>query len=672
MTINLQEIKERIEKLKKEINHLRYRYHVLNDPKVTDEVYDSLTHELRQLEEKYPQFKTEDSPTQRIGGKALEKFKKVSHLSPMLSLNDAFNCGELEAWETRIKKLLGEKAVSESGFFAELKMDGLAVSLIYEKGKFKRGATRGDGKIGEDVTENLKTIRAIPLTLREDSQYFKVASGTTFEVRGEVYMNIKDFEKVNCEQEKKTLPLFANPRNAAAGSVRQLNPKITASRTLTFAAYEVSTDLVQKTHQEEHKIAKDLGFPGVESHPCSNLQAIEKFYQKVFKKREKLPYEVDGIVVNLNDNRLCQRAGVVGKAPRGMLAYKFKPRQATTIVQDIKVSAGRTGVLTPIAILKPVEVGGVKVSKATLHNEDEIRRKDVRIGDTVVVVRAGDVIPEVDEVIKSLRPKGSKPFEMPKKYAGVEVVRKEGEVAHRLKRTDIEIVLLRKLRHFVSKVGFDIEGLGPKILEQLVKNKLIVSPADIFRLKERNLKPLERFAEKSAQNIVSAIKNAMNIELGRFLNSLGIPMVGEETAFDLAEHFGNLEAVMVASYEDVRKVYGVGDRVAQAIIDYFKKIENKELIKQLLQHGIKIQNPTRAAKEGPLKDKTFVFTGGLESMTREAAEGKVRKLGGDTSGLVNKNTDYVVAGSEPGSKFDRAQKLGIKIISEKDFLKLIK
>lgn len=673
MKKSLSQIKDRIEKLKREINHLRYRYHVLNDPKVTDEVYDSLTQELRQLEEKEPQFKTADSPTQRIGGKALEKFEKVTHLTPMLSLNDAFSFEDLEAWQTRIGKLVGGGVIKSSGFFAEPKMDGVALSLIYEKGKFKKGATRGDGQIGEDVTENLKTIRAIPLTLREESNWFKKAVSGRFEVRGEVYMNSKDFEKVNEEQKKKGLPLFANPRNAAAGSVRQLDPKITASRTLTFAAYEVITDLGQKTHEEEHKIAQDLGFPTVRgARFCPDIRAVEKFYQEISKTREKLPYQVDGVVVVLNDNNLKKKGGVVGKAPRGMVAYKFKPRQATTVIEDIKVSPGRTGVLTPVAMLRPVEVGGVKVSRATLHNLDDIRRKDVRIGDTVVVARAGDVIPEVVEVIKSLRPKDAKPFAMPKKFAGVEVVRRKGEVAHRLERTDIEEVRLRKLRHFVSKVGFDIEGLGPKILEALFKQGLIEEPADIFHLKEKDLVPLERFAEKSAQNIVSAIQNSRRIELGRFLNSLGIPMVGEETAFDLANHFGSLQELKSATLEEIGKVYGIGNKVAESIYNFFQDKGNLLQIDKLLKAGVQVVSPARAYKEGPLKGKTFVFTGGLETITREEAEDKVRKLGGDASSSVSKNTDYVVAGSEPGSKFAKAQKLGVKIISEKDFLRMIK
>ena len=665
--MNLQEAKKRVGVLRKEIDRYRYLYHVKDKSEISDAALDSLKHELQALEEKYPKLITPDSPTQRVGGRALEKFKKVQHPIPMLSLVDAFDFLEIDAWQTRLNKLVGRE-LTKDGYYVELKMDGLAVTLVYRNGILYRAATRGDGKVGEDVTANIKTIEAIPLKLHKS----KYNTKGEVEIRGEVYLSKKDFDNINLAQKKAGGMIFANPRNAAAGSIRQLDPKITASRKLSFMGYELVTDLGQKTHEDEHRIISELG---LKSNPnnkhCANIKQVEEFHKAWEKKRKTLPYEIDGIVVLVNNEDVRKKLGIVGKAPRGMIAYKFAPEQVTTIIKDIIIQVGRTGTLTPVAIFEPVLVAGSTVSKATLHNQDEITKKDVRIGDTAIIQKAGDVIPEVVGVLKNLRPSGTSPWHMPRKFEGVEVTRKEGEAAHKVHDRNLTSVKLRQLQHFTSKSCFDIEGLGPKIITQLYNKKLIQNYADIFKLSVDSLKPLERFAEKSAQNTIDSINKSKTIELGRFINALGIPMVGEETAFDLAEHFGSIKDLMNANFEEVNKVYGVGTRVAQSIVDYFSDPDNKNLINRLISSGIKITNPEKAAMEGPLKGKTFVFTGGLETITRGEAEEKVRKLGGDASSSVSKNTDYVVAGTDPGSKFDKAQKLGIKILSEQQFLKMI-
>jgi len=669
--MDLNEAKKRIAKLRHEIDRHRYLYHVKDKPDISDAALDSLKHELQKLEEQFPSLITSTSPTQRIGGKALEKFAKVAHSSPMLSLTDAFDDEEIQAWEDRLARLVSKSELSD-GYFAELKMDGLAIALVYKNGELFKAATRGDGKVGEDVTANIKTINAIPLKLNSSLKYFAKASKGEFEVRGEVFMTKESFEAINREQKKNNQPLFANPRNAAAGSIRQLDPKITAARKLDFVVYETTTDLGQTEHHQEHDIANSLGFKILEQNKlCSSIKSVIEFHSNWEKKRKSLSFEIDGVVVVVDNEKTRAKLGVVGKAPRGMIAYKFTPEQVTTIVKDIKVQVGRTGTLTPVALFEPVVVAGSRVSKATLHNQDEIERKDVRIGDTVIIQKAGDVIPEVVRVLKNLRPSGTKPWQMPHKFEGVKVIRKEGEAAHKVLDRKLTSVRLRELQHFAGKNGFDIEGLGPKIIEQLYNKNLVKNFVDIFKLKVEDLKPLERFADKSAQNIIDSINKSKTIELGRFINAIGVPMVGEETAFDLAEHFGNIHDLMNAQYEEINKVYGIGERVARSIVDFFAEAETKDSIRGLLSAGVRITNPERAARSGPLKDKTFVFTGGLETMTRGEAEDKVRKLGGDASSSVSRETDYVIAGSEPGSKFDKAQKLGIKIISEQDFLKMI-
>jgi DNA ligase (NAD+) len=662
------EAQKRIEKLKELINYHRYLYHVLDKQEISPEALDSLKKELFDLEQKYPEFITPDSPTQRVGGKPLEKFEKVRHPTPMLSFNDAFSEKDIEDWLERISKLLKKEEREKIDFYCEPKIDGLAIELIYENNILKVGSTRGDGLIGEDITQNLKTIEAIPLKLRE----IKEKLPKTIVVRGEVFISKKEFERVNKEQKKKGLPTYANPRNLAAGSVRQLDPKITASRNLDSFCYDLISDLGQKTHQKEHEILKELGF---KTNPynkyCQNLKEIFEFHKEIQKKREELPYEIDGIVVTINDNKIFEKLGVVGKAPRGAIAFKFPLKQATTIVEDIKVQVGRTGALTPVAYLKPVKVGGVTISRATLHNEDEIKRLGVKIGDTVIVGRAGDVIPDIIKVLPELRTDKEREFKMPKKCpaCGQKVLKSKGEVVLRCQNPDCFARKREYFYHFIQKGAFDIVGLGAKIVDRLIEEGLVEDPADLFLLKEGDLIPLERFAEKSAKNLIEAIQSKKEITLAKFIFALGIRGVGEETAQDLANHFGSLEKLKKATKEELQEILDIGPVVAGSIFNWFREKKNLEFLKKLKKVGIEIESLKPKVKR--LKGKTFVLTGTLETLTREEAKEKIRELGGKVSSSVSKKTDYLVLGKEPGSKYEKAKKLGIKIIDEKQFLKIL-
>lgn len=681
-----QEAKERVEKLKGLINYHRYKYHVLDNPEISDSAFDTLKNELEELELKFPDLVTPDSPTQRVGGEALDKFKKVGHLVPMLSLNDAFGEQELRDWEVRIKKLAPSAKLD---YFCELKMDGLAVSLIFEKGVFFRGATRGDGKIGEDVSQNLKTIEAIPLRLRqpEESELKKAGFGSAqikkiisavkngkIEVRGEAIMTKKVFEELNHLYKKEGKSLLANPRNGAAGSIRQLDSKITASRKLDCYIYQVVTDFDQETHAQEHELAKLIGFKTIpENKYCKNLEEVIKFHEHWAENRGKLAFECDGVVVVVNDNNLHKKLGVVGKAPRWMIAYKFSGKEATTIVEDIIVNVGRTGTLTPVAVLKAVAVGGVTITHATLHNMDEIKRLGVKIGDTVIVRRAGDVIPDIVSVVKKLRTGKEKEFYMPHRcpMCGGKVERIGGEVAYRCANRNCFAVNRRHLMHFVSKGAMNIEGLGEKIIDQLMKEGLIRNAADIYRLEEGDLVPLERFAEKSAQNLIESIEQARRVPLARFLNALGILHVGEETAIDLANHFGSIQNLKNASLDRINSISNIGEVVARSIWQWFNDERNKKLLASLLKY-VKVENPKVVPKKQTLKGKIVVLTGELEGLTREQAKQAVREHGGDIASSVSKNTDLVVAGANPGTKYDKAKGLGVKIIVEKEFLRMIK
>ncbi len=654
--------KQRMEKLAKQINELRFRYHVLDDPAVSDEIYDSLTQELVALEVKYPQFKLKNTPTQRVGGEPLDKFEKIEHANRMLSLNDAFDKQQVRGWEERIRKILPDEKFD---YFCELKFDGLAISLRYDRGVLKIAATRGDGFTGENVTENIKTIQSVPIELDKS---------LTVEIRGEVIMTKDVWENLNKRQEKEGKQIYANTRNAAAGSIRQLDPKITASRKLQFYAYDIITDLGFKTHEQVHDQIEEFGFRPIKyRRSCKTLEEVFDFYDEIAKVREKLPFGIDGVVVSVNQTPILKRLGVVGKAPRGMVAFKFPPEQVTTIVENILVQVGRTGKLTPIAALRPVFVGGTTVSRATLHNEEEIKRKDIKIGDTVVIQRAGDVIPEVVQVLPKMRSGKEKNFKMPKvcPVCKVEVQRraagKEESVDFYCVNDDCPTKNLRSMEHFVS--AFDIYTVGPRILERFKDEGLISDVVDLFLLKTEDINSLERFGEKSAENIVNSIQGAKRIQLPKFIYALGIPHVGEETAFDLAQRFGSIDAVMDASKEELNSIPNIGGVVAESVYSWFNQKRSKELVKNLIKVGIKIE--TVKIKETPLSGKSIVVTGALDSLSREEAKEAVREAGGDWVSSVSKNTDFVVVGANPGSKYDKAQKLGVKILEEKDFLKLL-
>ncbi len=647
---------ERMDALANQINELRYRYHVLDDPSITDEIYDSLTHELVALEQKYPQFKLKNSPTGRVGGVALDKFEKITHQQRMLSLNDAFSEEEVRDWEVRIKKILPD---AKFEYFCELKFDGLAISLRYEGGELKVAATRGDGFIGENVTENIRTIQSVP---------WEVPNKKSLEIRGEVILSKSAWAELNRQQEKEDKPLYANTRNAAAGSIRQLDPKITASRKLQFYAYDIVTDLGQKTHAEIHEKITDMKFKVSKYQKVAkNLDEVFKFYKEIDKVRKSLPFGIDGIVVIVNDLGTFKRLGTVGKAPRGMVAFKFAPEQVTTVVEDIFVNVGRTGKLTPVAKLRPVFVSGTTVSRATLHNEDEIKRLEVRVGDTVVIQRAGDVIPDVVQVLPKMRTGKEKKFIMPKVCPVCkEPVERRGVDSFCI-NDDCPTKNLRAMEHFVS--AFDIYTVGPKILKRFKDEELISDVVDLFYLKESDIQSLERFGEKSAENIVNSIQSHKKITLPKFIYALGIPHVGEETAFDLAQRFGSVETIMSATKEEINAIPNIGEVVAKSVFDWFGKKANKDLVQKLIKAGVVIENVK--IKTTPLTGKSIVVTGTLETLSREEAKEAVREAGGDWSGSVSKNTNYVVVGDSPGSKADKAEKLGVKIINEKQFKALL-
>ena len=667
--MNKAEAEKRIEKLKEVINRHRYLYHVEDRQEISPEALDSLKHELFLLEQQYPDFVTPDSPTQRVAGQPLKGFKKVEHMIPMLSIEDIFSEKELRDWEGYINKLAPGERLE---YFCEQKIDGFAVSLIYKDGFFASGSTRGAGLVGEDVTQNLKTIESIPLNLRvtPDVTQFCVTSGVV-EVRGEVYMEKKDFEKLNKELEKKGQKTFANPRNLAAGSIRQLDPKLAASRPLRFLAYDLVGDLGQEKHSEEHKILKELGFKTDQGRLCGSILEIVDYWYGINKKRETLPYQIDGIVVSVNDNDFFQKLGVAGKSPRGIRAFKFSPKQAATTIENIILQVGRTGAITPVAVLRPVEIGGTTVSRATLHNEDEIKRLGVKVGDTVIVGRAGDVIPDVIRVLAELRTGKEKDFHFPSNcpVCSTKLSKPSGEVIRRCLNSKCPARRREYFYHFIKV--FDIKGLGPKIIDRLLDENLISDPADLFSLKEGDLLPLERFAEKSASNIISAVRVARMLPLRRFIFALGISNIGEQTAIDLAEQFGLLENLKIASPDELQKISKIGPIGAKSIYDFFQNKKNLEFIQKLKKSGVKIENWKLKIENSKLRGLTFVLTGTLDSMSREEAKKKVRLLGGEVSELVSGEIDFLAAGTEPGSKLEKAKKLGIKIINEKEFLDII-
>lgn len=675
------EAKKRLEILKEMIENHRYLYYVKDQPDISDEEYDALEREVREIETEFPDLLTEDSPTQRVGGAPIDEFKKVNHKVPQWSFGNAFSDEEMREFDLRIKRMLLKelgKEVSPS-YTCELKIDGLKIVLEYTGGILKNAATRGDGKVGEDVTSNVKTIRSIPLRIKEKKNII---------VEGEVYLGKKEFEKINKELKKKEEQVYANPRNLAAGTLRQLDPKIVADRNLKMFVYDLAlAPKIPETQTKELNFLEDLHFPVNKNHQeFKNIDGAISYWHEWTKKREKQDYLIDGVVVKVSEKKYQDILGYTGKAPRYAIALKFPAEQVTTIVEDIVFQVGRTGVVTPVAHLRPVLVAGSTVSRATLHNEDEIARLDVRIGDTVVLQKAGDVIPQVVKVIKELRPDGAKIFKFPKKVPACggdgSIERIPGEAAYRCVDRNSQDVHRRKLHYFVSKGAYDIDGLGPRQIDQLMEENLIQTPVDIFELQKGDLLPLDRFAEKSVDNLLEAIEKAKDISLARFIVALSIDGVGEETAILLADNFGNLSALRKASAEDLEKINGIGEVVAVSITDWFEDDYYKELLDKLLRHVRIKENKRQGGQETGasfarpqttrLSGKTFVLTGTMKSLDRDEAKEKIRGLGGSVSSSVSKNTSYVVAGDKAGSKLDKAENLGVKVLSEEEFLELVK
>lgn len=687
------EAKKRIEKLRDEMNNHRYFYYSLDKPTISDGVYDSLKNELEALETEYPDLITADSPTQRVGDKALTKFKKVTHSAPMLSMFDAFSSLEISEWEDRILRILLKADDSYAkllNYYCELKLDGLATGIKYVDGKYTQAFTRGDGKIGEDVTLNIKTINSVPLNLRipeteelsdldfNDSQIKEIISTIKkgeIEVRGETVMLKKTWKELNIQYEKTGKPLLSNPRNAAAGSIRQLNPKLSAERKLHYYVYGIENDFGFVRHSQRIELAKLIGFRVVKYNTvCPTLDEVNDFHEYWCKYRDRLPFECDGVVVKVNNVSLWSVLGIVGKGPRYMMAYKFPAEQATTKVREVIWQVGRTGILTPIAVLDPVFVGGVTVSHATLHNMDEINRLKLKIGDTVIVERAGDVIPKIVKTLSNLRQGDEEVVKVPKKCpicnGGVEKV--SNEVAYRCKSKDCFAVSIRKMMHWVSKGAMNIEGLGPKIIEQLFKEGLVTDISDFYKLEIGDLKGLERFADKSAENLIYSIKERLVVDLDKFIYGLGIHHIGEESAIVLAKKFGSIKKIKKLKLSELESMEDFGGIMAKSVYEWFRDKKNLELLERLEGNGLVVNkliiNESRKALDG----KIFVLTGTLASLTRAEAKAKIRELGGKMAGSVSKKTDYVLAGDKAGSKLDKAEKLGIKTLSEEEFLKMMK
>ncbi len=661
---------KRVTELRDLIEYHNRRYYQLDDPEISDFDYDRLMRELADLEERFPDIDRTASPTQRVGASPLEKFGTITHLTPMLSLGNAFSEEEVSEFDERVRRLLGDKA--ELDFVAEPKIDGVAVNLIYETGVFRVGATRGDGFTGEDVTQNLRTIRSLPLKMRPRAPD---RLPDRIEIRGEVYLEKEAFRKLNERRVEQGESAFANPRNAAAGSLRQLDPRITARRPLKLFCYGVGSIEGRSftTHWDTLQSLRDWGFPtNPDIRLARDVQACVGYYRHIESIREKLPYEIDGIVLKVNSLSLQDRLGMVSRSPRWAVAVKFAPTQATTVIEDIVIGVGRTGVLTPVAVMRPVQVGGVTVSRATLHNEDEIAKKDVRIGDTVIVQRAGDVIPEVVKVVEGRRTGKEIPFRMPVTcpVCGSKVVRLEGEVAHRCIDLACPAQIRENIIHFVSRGGMDIEGLGDKIVGQLLDAGLIRDPADLYDITKGQLLDLERFADKSADNLIQAIARSKQPPLDRLLFALGIRHVGEYVAKILSRKFGSVEKIEAASQEELTAIEGIGPTLAESIYRFFHEPHNLKILRKLEQAGVRPFAEKHAASTA-LAGKTFVFTGSLKGFSREKAKEVVSAHGAAATSSVSKKTDYVVAGEDPGSKYEKAKSLGVPILDEEGFLKLI-
>jgi DNA ligase (NAD+) len=664
-------IKKEIEELRQKINYHDYRYYVLDDPEISDAAYDRLVVRLKELEAAHPELVTADSPSSRVGGQPREGFQPVRHARPMLSLDNAFSYDALRDWDRRVREGSGREKIE---YIAEHKFDGLSISLQYEDGVLARGVTRGDGTTGEDVTPNVRTIHSVPLSV--DVGVLKKAKvPVDFEVRGEVMMTRKAFDALNRQQEQTGGKIFVNPRNSAAGSVRVLDPSITAARKLDFFAYYFLVDgkVPFPKHSESLGILKQLRFRASDDWKlCDGIEEIFKYCDAWDSKREKLPYEIDGVVIKVNSTAIQNELGYTAKAPRWAIAYKYPATQETTVVNDIIVQVGRTGALTPVAVLEPVQVGGVTVSRSTLHNMDEIERLGVQIGDTVMIERAGEVIPHVLKVVKE--GKSRKPFRMPKTCpeCGSAIHKSEDEVAYRCVNAACPAKRKESLLHYASRHAMDIDGLGEKIVDQLVDQGLVKDVADLYALTEEQVASLERMAKKSAQNLLAEIEGSKNNSLARLIYALGIRFVGERTGQLLAEQFSSLEELASASEEQLEKVQEVGPRVAGAIVEFFSEPANRQLIKKLNKFGVRPTVEKRELKSQKFAGKSFVFTGTLANRSREEGGELVQQHGGKVSSSVSKKTDYVVVGSDPGSKFDKAKELGVTILTEAEFEKLLR
>jgi len=664
------EIVEQINQLRKALHHHNYRYHVLDDPEVSDAEYDRLMQELIRLERAHPQLARADSPTARVGAPPLAKFETLDHSIAMLSLDNAFSDEDIQEFDQRVKRNLGTDA--EVSYTAEPKMDGVAVELVYDNGNLSAAATRGDGVTGELITANVSTIGAVPLVMRTDSGHDIPAR---LEVRGEVFIGNEAFKRLNRERIEQDLAPFANPRNAAAGSLRQLDSKITAGRPLDIFFYGVGlvAGFEIDSHWELLESLKGWGFkinPLIK--PCISIPEILQVYRRLSETRHQLPYDIDGMVIKVDSLPLQQRLGATSRSPRWAIAYKFAALQETTVLENIEVQVGRTGTLTPVAHLTPVKVGGVTVSRATLHNEDEIEKKDIRIGDAVLVQRAGDVIPEVVKVILSKRSGTEKKFTMPDAcpVCDTPVVRTAGEAAVRCINASCPAQVKERIKHFASKAAFDIDGLGHKLVDQLVDKQMVASYADLFQLDVESLAALDRMGAKSAENLTDALESGKQISFARFLYALGIRHVGEHIALLLAGRFSSLEKLTACTEEQLTEIEGVGPIVAKSIASFFGQPNNSATVQQLLNSGVQVQFET-SSRTGDLDGKTFVLTGALETMTRRQSKELIEAAGGKVSSSVSRNTDYLVVGGSPGSKLAKAQDLGIEILDEDALKKLI-
>jgi DNA ligase (NAD+) len=665
--------KKRAQELRNLLQEYAYQYYVLENPGVEDAVYDSLIRELKQIESEYSDLITDDSPTQRVLSEPLDKFEKVEHRWPMISLNDVFSRKDVEAWIKRMEKLLPG---TKHEFFCDSKKDGLACALIYQDGILQKAVTRGDTKVGEDVTQNVKTIKNVPLRLRPNAKNQAMLHGRT-EVRGEIVMLKKDFEQLNKEREENGLSVFANPRNLSAGTIRQLDPKLVAERPLFFVGYDLLPEEPDEvpTNMFAYEAMTDLGITrSQEADVFSSLDSVMHFIDLWDAKRHELEYITDGIVIKVNNRHDYSELGVVGKNPRGAVAYKYAAEQATTVVKDIVISIGRTGAATPVAVFDPVLVAGSTVQHASLHNADEIERKDVRVGDTVVIFKAGDIIPQVESVITKLRPKTAKKIdfakELNRQYPELDFIRPPGEAVYRVKGLTGPIILKRAVQHYASKGALDIDTLGEKNVDALVDAGLIKDLADIYTLKQTDVLKLERFAELSSKNLIDAIQASKKPPLEKFLYGLGIRHVGEQTAIDLSERFGSISKLKSATIEELMAVEGVGEIVAESILAWFADQDNCDLLDKFEHLGVEPQFVSKA--KGPLQNTSFVITGTLKKMGRDIAAEKIRALGGTFQSSVGKDTTYLVVGKNVGaSKLNKAKKTNTKVIEEKDFIKLL-